>query len=87
MPYVPALRFHALTAWYDATALHMVIVDPSGRVVYNSAIDDQPKTDATSLAGAKNYVDAALTELLAGRTVTTPSSQPYGCEVHYKAGR
>jgi len=70
-----------------STALHMVIVDPSGRVAYNGAIDDQPKTDATSLVGAKNYVDAALTELLAGRAVTTPSSQPYGCEVHYKAGR
>ena len=69
------------------TALHMVIIDPSGKVAYNGAIDDQPKTESSSLVGAKNYVDAALTELLAGRPVATPSSVPYGCEVHYAAGR
>jgi peroxiredoxin len=74
-------------AYGVTTALHMVIINPTGKVVYNGAIDDQPKTEAASLAGAKNYVDTALAELLAGRAVTTPSSQPYGCEVHYKAGR
>jgi len=68
------------------TALHMVIIDPTGRVVYNGAIDDQPKTEAASLSGAKNFVDAALTEALAGRQVTMSANQPYGCEVHYKGG-
>lgn len=65
------------------TALHMVIIDPSGKVVYNGAIDDQPKTEASSLVGAKNYVSAALTEALAGKIVTMSNSVPYGCEVHY----
>ena len=65
------------------TALHMLIIDPSGKVVYNGAIDDQPKTEASSLVGAKNYVSAALTEALAGKTVTMSNSVPYGCEVHY----
>ncbi|HET9372715.1 MAG TPA: redoxin domain-containing protein [Vicinamibacterales bacterium] len=65
------------------TALHMVIVDPAGKVVYNGAIDDQPKTEPASLDGATNYVDRALTELFAGRPVSTPASTPYGCEVHY----
>jgi peroxiredoxin len=65
------------------TALHMLIVDPSGKVAYNGAIDDQPKTEASSLGGAKNYVDAALTELHAGKPVATPRSVPYGCDVHY----
>ena len=69
------------------TALHMVIIDPGGKVVYNGAIDDQPKTESSSLAGAKNYVDVALTELLAGKPVATPTSIPYGCEVHYAIGR
>ena len=69
------------------TALHMVVIDPSGRVVYNGAIDDQPKTEASSLAGARNFVDAALTELIAGRAVATATTQPYGCEVHYKVTR
>ena len=65
------------------TVLHMVIVDPAGTVVYNGAIDDQPKTEPESLTGATNYVDRALTELFAGRKVSTPTSTPYGCEVHY----
>ena len=65
------------------TALHMVVIDPAGKVIYNGAIDDQPKTEAASLIGAKNYVDVALTEALSGRPVATPTSVPYGCEVHY----
>jgi peroxiredoxin len=70
-------------AYGVTTALHMVIVDPSGKVVYNGAIDDQPKSEAASLIGANNYVDAALTALLSGKPVATPLSTPYGCEVHY----
>ncbi len=66
------------------TALHMVIIDPEGRVVYNGAIDDQPKTESSSLQGARNFVDQALTEALAGKPVSVPSNTPYGCEVHYK---
>jgi peroxiredoxin len=65
------------------TALHMVIIDPAGTVIYNGAIDDQPKTEASSLNGAKNYVAAALTEALAGKPVTATATMPYGCEVHY----
>jgi peroxiredoxin len=65
------------------TALHMVIIDPAGTVIYNGAIDDQPKTEASSLNGAKNYVAAALAEALAGKPVTTAATVPYGCEVHY----
>ncbi|MBK9241588.1 MAG: redoxin domain-containing protein [Acidobacteria bacterium] len=70
-------------AYGVTTALHMVIIDPSGKVAYNGAIDDQPKPEASSLVGAQNYVDAALTALLAGKTVATPTSIPHGCEVHY----
>lgn len=66
-----------------STALHMVIIDPKGVVIYNGAIDDQPKTEASSLAGASNFVDAALTEALAGKPIATATSTPYGCEVHY----
>ena len=74
-------------AYGVTTALHMVIVDPAGKVVYNGAIDDQPKTEPSSLAGAKNYVDAALTELLGGKPVAMPTSIAYGCEVHYSPNR
>lgn len=74
-------------AYGVTTALHMVIIDPAGKVVYNGAIDDQPKTEASSLQGAKNYVEAALTEALAGKPITTSVSVPYGCEVHYAPNR
>ena len=74
-------------AYGVTTALHMVILDPSGKVVYNGAIDDQPKTDPASLVGATNYVDAALNEALSGKSVTRAISEPYGCEVHYKTFR
>lgn len=69
-----------------ATALHMVIVDPAGRVIYNGAIDDRPKTEAASLNGAHNYVAAALTEAFAGKPITTAVTVPYGCDVHYATG-
>ena len=65
------------------TALHMVIINPAGAVIYNGAIGDQAKTEASSLVGARNYVEAALTEALADKPVTTATSVPYGCEVHY----
>lgn len=56
---------------------------PAGMVSYNGAIDDQPKAEAASLKGAKHYVDAALTQALAGKPIATSTSVPFGCEVHY----
>lgn len=69
------------------TALHMVIVDPSGTVVYNGGIDDKATTQVSDLSVAKNYVEQALTEALAARTVSTPTSEPYGCPIHYASGK
>jgi len=66
------------------TTPHIFIVDPSGKLVYNGAIDDKPTTDAQDVSGARNYVDIALTEALGGRPVTTASTQPYGCSVKYQ---
>lgn len=69
---------------YDAkTSPHMFIIDPSGKLVYNGAIDDQPTPDPASVAGAKNYVSQALTEAMAGKSVSVPTSRPYGCSVKY----
>ena len=52
------------------TALHMVVIDPSGKVVYNGAIDDKPTTRAEDLNGATNYVQLALRNALAGRPMS-----------------
>lgn len=69
---------------YDAkTSPHMFIIDPSGTLIYDGAIDDQPTPDPASIAGATNYVSQALTESLAGKPVSVPTSRPYGCSVKY----
>ena len=65
------------------TTPHMYVIDPSGKLIYAGAIDDKPTTDQEDIAGAKNYLNAALTEALAGKPVTTASTQPYGCSVKY----
>ena len=69
---------------YDAkTSPHMFIIDPSGTLIYNGAIDDQPTTDPASVTGATNYVSQALAEAMAGKSVSVPTSRPYGCSVKY----
>jgi len=66
------------------TTPHMYVIDASGKVVYNGAIDDRKSTDVADVKGAKNYVAAALDELKAGKPVSVASTTPYGCSVHYK---
>jgi peroxiredoxin len=63
---------------------HMFIIDPSGKVVYNGAIDDKRSTDLADVKTAKNYVVAALEEMKAGKPVTNASNAPYGCTVKYR---
>jgi peroxiredoxin len=65
------------------TTPHMFVIDKEGRLVYNGAIDDKPSPDPADLAGAKNYVTAALDAVLAGRKPEVQSTQPYGCSVKY----
>jgi peroxiredoxin len=69
---------------YNAkTTPHMFVIDPQGKLVYEGAIDDQPSTDPATLQGAHNYVSAALEEAMAGKPVTKPVTQSYGCSVKY----
>lgn len=70
---------------YDAkTTPEMFVISPDGTVVYEGAIDDRPTTDQKDIAGAKNYVDAALSEAMASKPVTEAATRPYGCSVKYK---
>lgn len=66
------------------TTPHMFIIDSDGILVYNGGIDDIRSTNIDDIAKAKNYVQIALDELLAGKEVTVKTSQPYGCSVKYK---
>jgi peroxiredoxin len=71
-------------AYGAKTTPHMYIIDGTGKVVYNGAIDDRKSTDVADVKGAKNYVAAALDEMKAGKPVSVASTTPYGCSVHYQ---
>jgi len=66
------------------TTPHMYIIDPSGTLIYNGAIDDHRSSDQADIKNSKNYVTAALSEAMAGKPVTDSATQPYGCTVKYK---
>lgn len=69
---------------YDAkTTPQIVIVNPEGKVIYNGAIDDKATPNAADIPSSKNYAISALTEAMAGKTVTVAQSRPYGCSVKY----
>lgn len=71
---------------YDARVTpHMFIIDPSGTLRYNGAIDDKPTPAASSLETAHNYIDAAMNSLMNGEEVEVKSNTPYGCGVKYGA--
>jgi peroxiredoxin len=68
-------------AYAARTTPHMFVIDKNGTLAYQGAIDD----DQSGAKGgaAANYVDAALSDLLAGKPVRTPQTKPYGCSVKY----
>ena len=69
---------------YDAkTTPHMFVIDPSGKIIYEGAIDDHPTTDLADVKISKNYVSAALAEALANQPVAVSYTRPYGCSVKY----
>ncbi|NLX13711.1 MAG: redoxin domain-containing protein [Phycisphaerales bacterium] len=60
---------------YGATNTpHMFVIDKAGKLAYMGAIDDK---------GEVNYVEKAIKELLDDKTVSTPKTPPYGCNVKY----
>src|SRR6266481_4257922 len=63
---------------------HMFVINPEGKVIYEGAIDSKATPNPADISSSTNYVKVALDESLAGKTVTTPSSRPYGCSVKYK---
>ena len=65
------------------TTPHMFVIDAKGTLVYAGGIDNRPSTDPETIPGATNYVSQALDESMAGRPVSTPTAQPYGCSVKY----
>jgi hypothetical protein len=65
------------------TTPHLYIINGKGQLAYKGGIDDKPTADAADIAGARNHVLAALSEMRAGKPVSVPETRPYGCSVKY----
>jgi peroxiredoxin len=64
---------------------HMVVINPEGKIAYEGAIDSKATPNPADIPSSTNYVKAALDESLAGKSVSTPQTKPYGCSVKYKS--
>jgi peroxiredoxin len=62
----------------------MFVINPEGKVVYEGAIDSKASPNPADIPTSTNYVKVALDESLAGKSVSTSSTKPYGCSVKYK---
>ena len=65
------------------TTPHLFVIAPDGRLIYQGGIDNIRSAAPEDIPKATNYVRVALEEAMAGKPVTTPDSQPYGCSVKY----
>jgi peroxiredoxin len=69
---------------FDAkTTPQMFVIDPTGKLIYDGAIDNRPTPDVEDIKGANNYVSDALTAAMAGKPVPNTYTRPYGCSVKY----
>jgi peroxiredoxin len=70
-------------AYGAKTTPHMYVIDPKGLLVYAGAIDDKRSADPADVKTANNYVVKAFAEMRAGKPVSVPSTQAYGCTIKY----
>ena len=70
-------------AYGAKTTPHMYVIDPNGMLLYAGAIDDKRSANPADVKIANNYVVQAFTELRAGKAVSAPSTQAYGCTIKY----
>ena len=69
---------------YEAkTTPHMYIISPSGKIIYQGAIDSIASTDSSDIKNSKNYVAEALNSALAGKPIKIAKTKAYGCSVKY----
>lgn len=65
------------------TTPHMYVIDPKGTLAYIGAIDSKPTANPADIKTATNYVNQAVAEVVAGKPVSQPVTQAYGCSVKY----
>jgi len=73
-------------AYGTRTSEHLFVVDPQGVLVYDGALDSPAARDRAWMESTRqvpppyvNYVAAALDATLAGKSVATAVTMPYGC--------
>lgn len=64
------------------TTPQMFVIDKTGSLVYDGAIDDQPDPFHDP-SKARNYVREAVDEVIAGKPVAVSQTKSYGCSVKY----
>ena len=64
------------------TTPDMYVIGKDGVLDYQGAIDNRPAPFGDPRT-ARNYVRAAVDELIGGKPVTITQTKPYGCGVHY----
>ena len=74
----------AAQAYAAKNTPHMFIINPEGKIIYEGAIDSKASPNPADIPSSTNYVRVALDEALAGKTVSNPTTRPYGCSVKYK---
>lgn len=72
-------------AYGAKTTPHMFVIDATGILVYDGAIDDQPRNAGADPATARNYVKEALAAVKEGKAPAVAVTQPYGCSIKYKS--
>ena len=70
-------------AYGARTTPHMYVIDPQGTLAYAGAIDSKPTANPADIKTATNYVNQAVAEVVAGKPVSQPVTQAYGCSVKY----
>lgn len=62
---------------------HMYVIDANGTLVYAGAIDDKRSANPADIKTSTNHVAVALSEIAAGKPVTTATTTAYGCTIKY----
>ena len=73
-------------AYGARTTPHLYVIDAKGTLVYAGGIDDKPSANLADVKTARNYVNAALADVAAGKPVAQAVTRPYGCSVKYSDG-
>ncbi len=62
---------------------HLFIINKDGKIAYDGAIDSKATTKTEDIETADKLFANALDAVLAGKEVSSPKNQPYGCGVKY----